>query len=269
MSGDRPPVEALVVLAVRRLVRAADTEAIAAVLAELVDGLGGEVVDEQPEGGAAIALDVGGEITRWAVLSADPADAHRLEGLLPALLDDARHLATVRRRLAVLESGPLDPDTGILKEESTTRIASRLWSGDAAICIALDGAVDEALFVRFATTVRDEVRLEDHVGRLGATLAVLIRHTPAAGAEALLTRLRRRWKNVEGAVTFSAGIAEVGSGGGSGALDAARAALAEVQASGAELWGVAKSTGEGWKPEASTAPTSKGDQWSSGAPPTR
>lgn len=252
----------------RRLVRAQDAEAIAAVLHELVEGMGGQVVDEPPDDDA-IALDVGGEVARWAIPPVDAADARRLEGLLPALLDDARHLATVRRRLAVFENGPLDPDTGVLKEGATSRIASRLWAGDAAICIGLDEPVDEALFVRFATTVRDEVRLEDHVGRLGTTLAILIRHTPVAGAEALLTRLRRRWKHVEGAVTFSAGIADVGAGGGAAALDGARAALAEVQAGGADLWGVAKDTGEGWKPEASTAPTSKGDQWSSGAPPTR
>lgn len=231
-----------------------------------MESLGGSVVDEQPADGSGVALDVSEGPVVWALPPAEQGLAgQRFESVVSALAADAQRLVTWRRRLAVLEGGPIDPDTGVLREQATARIAARLWPGDAIICLGLDVPdPDRELVRRFAGLIRSEMRLTDHVGLAGeGALSVLARNTPVAGAEAALTRLRRRWRAGEPPATFSAGIAMVGPSG-TAALQAARATLDEVRSDRSDAWDVAEETGEGWQPEISNAPTSQDRKWSSG-----
>lgn len=231
-----------------------------------MESLGGRVVEQQPTDGSGVPLDVSEGPVLWALSPQDDGPAgDRFDSVVSALTEDAKRLVTWRRRLAVLEEGPIDPDTGVLRESATARIAARLWAGDAIICLGLDTPEpDRELVRRFAALIRSEVRLTDHVGLAGGgAVSVLARNTPVAGAEAALTRLRRRWRAGDPPTTFSAGIAMVGPSG-TAALQAARATLDEVRRDRSDAWDVAADTGEGWKPEISDAPTSQERKWSSG-----
>lgn len=224
--------------------------------------LGGAVVDAEPADGSGIRLDVSAGPVAWAVASDDGPAGDQFGSVVTALTEDARRLVTWRRRLGVLEGGPIDPDTGCLRESAVARVAARLWPGDAVMHLGLDGPSDRETFRRFAGLVLSEMRLTDHVGIAGTGIAVIARNTSVAGAEAALTRLRRRWAAHDPPTTFSAGIALVGSSG-TEALQAARTTLEQIQRDRGDAWDVAPETDDAWQPSVSDAPTSQGRRWDS------
>lgn len=261
----------------RALLRAEETEDVAAALERLVRELGGDVTGDPAAAGALdVDIAVGTAEPRYPVL-AEGSEARRVvEEALAELLADVDRALDVTSRIAVIERGAIEPDTGAFTVHATERVVDRMWAGDTLVCVRLDGLdgvqerVARTLTRTYLRVVRDEVRLEDHIGRTDELTGVLLlRNTPRAGAEAVLTRLRRRWRAARPReITFSAGICEVSSAGGGPALEAAGTALDRAAASGGDAWGAVRPREDAkWDPSMRRVSSSQSDRLGGTTPP--
>jgi diguanylate cyclase (GGDEF)-like protein len=245
--GDGVREDAIVIAAVRTLVRVETRAAAAAVLRDVLRELGGRVVDASEADASALADDVSlGVGDPAVVVPADGTDAtrDRLERELPQLLDDARAAAArsdrYQRQAARARTDAL---TGLAERgEIDARLAEA--SADDVVCLMdLDGfkmindtqghrAGDQALR-QFGRLLRSSVRDVDFVGRYGGDeFLVVFSVTPLAVAEQRMEDLVRAWAEGGARVGVSVGVAQVGVRGPEAGLAAADRALYRAKRAG-------------------------------------
>jgi diguanylate cyclase (GGDEF)-like protein len=137
--------------------------------------------------------------------------------------ETGRALARVRATRVLVEAADTDLLTGLLNRRGVSARLRSLQPGDAVVLIDLDhfkqvndtwghAAGDETL-VSFARTLQQLARSEDVAARFGGEeFLLLLRGAGAAGAGALLDRLRELWLATRPHTTFSAGATVVGAG---------------------------------------------------------
>lgn len=215
--------------ATRALLRIERPEEATDILADAVQKLGGRVASAQIAGDEAVPVDLafGSREPLHAIAPAGSPERERIERVLPSLLDDARRAAETAHRLQVLTGGDRhDVETGLLSDRAVEDILPRLEPGDSVIRIELDHPAHDGISEEFAVLLRDSVQEADHVGRWRTGFVVLLQRTDPGGAAALVARVRNAWQRERsGVVSFSAGIAGVGSDAGPAAISSAEDAL--------------------------------------------
>ena len=247
-----------VVRAQSRLLRAGGAEEVAAALRDAVTELGGAVVPAA-EAGEALPFDLSCG-TGEAALPTAPAGsrAHaRLQHVLPALVEEARlAIARATHDTRQAELVLVDALTGLMSRRAAERLLRRVDGAAAVAVLDLDhfkqvndvhghAAGDEVL-AALGRLLRERGRAQDRYGRLGGEeLLGVFPDTSPDEVVAALTRLRDEWRDVAPyAVTFSAGVASVGSRGGEQALAAADEALYAAKRAGRDAVRVAPAPDE-------------------------
>jgi len=253
---ERADREALLVVvrAQSRLLRAASAAEVSAALREAATELGGTVVPASGAGPDALPFDLSCG-TAEAALPAAPRDsrAHaRLRHVLPALLEEARlAIARATHDTRQAELVLVDPLTGLMSRRAAERVLRRVDGSAAVAVLDLDhfkrvndqhghAAGDEVL-AALGRLLRDRGRAQDRYGRLGGEeLVGVFPDTAAEEVVEALARLRDEWRAVAPyPVTFSAGVASVGTRGGEQALAAADEALYAAKRAGRDAVRVA------------------------------
>lgn len=217
------------------------------VLITLVDSLGGRTVPSRLEHewsfGPPIVL---GDGEAMRVVAAPGTTArHRIESVLPAVIEDAR--ATVARIARFQGSGQqalADPLTGLRSPFEFARRLARAHDGDSVVVIDVDRLqqvndeggrdVGDSVLRSLSRRLREQARSVDVCARTDDDeFAVLMPRTSVAGATAALARLRGVWRECRPIpIGFSSGIAGVAALGGDDALGRAREALRVAKTSG-------------------------------------
>lgn len=215
--------------ATRALLRIERPEEATDILVDAVHQLGGRVAGSQLTGDDAVPIDLafGDREPIHAMADIGTPERERLERVLPSLIDDARRAAETAHRLLLFAGGDRhDIETGLLSERAIEDILSRLEQGDSVLRIDLDEPMSDEVAEEFAVLLRDSVQEVDHVGRWRTGFVLLLQRTDPGGAAALVARLRSSWRRERSTeVSFSAGIAAVGSEAGPAALASAEDAL--------------------------------------------
>lgn len=272
--------------ATRALIRIETPDEATDVLVELVRRLGGGITTTDIARPDVIRVDLslGQGSVRFPTALVGSAERELLERVLPSIVDDARHAASVASQLNRYRGNrSIDPLTGTLSEVAVQRLVARLAKGDVIVRLTLDGIehvegehlrdARDRLVADFARTIQQELRLEDHLGRVeGNHMIGILRQTDASGAGAALVRIRKTWTKLrEVPLTFSAGVTAVGSGGGQAAYTASRTALHAVRRAGGDGWASADPPSSTvWElPPMAMMRTSTADRWmSDGSGPT-
>jgi diguanylate cyclase (GGDEF)-like protein len=182
---------------------------------ELIETLGSE--PEQSPGTCLLAVGATPRGRAWLRLhgASDDTAFEPIVHLLSQLCDRERYVAELR------SVSMTDPLTGV----PNRRVLDEVLTGPhpvacgALVMLDLDHfkpyndkhghlAGDEVL-VQFAALLNTELRLPDVAVRFGGEEFCLLVHGSPTDAERLVSRLRQRWSDAGGPVTFSAGIAAV------------------------------------------------------------
>ncbi|MFP5254256.1 MAG: diguanylate cyclase [Acidimicrobiia bacterium] len=242
---ERAPVLQVALTAARRLLRAASEEEAAEIVAQTVHELGGELEPPASHSPRQLPLDVTFGTSEPRVPAGDPEALEVLRSLLPAVVEDAHvALGRIRRESHLAATAGTDALTGLADRRVGMRVLGRVDAGDAVAMVDLDrfkgvndrlghDAGDEVLR-SFGAALRRVLRAADTAARFGGEeFVVLLPRTSPDGAVALLERLREDWETTRPLpITFSAGVAAVGRGGGQGALAAADRALYAAKRAG-------------------------------------
>lgn len=239
------PVDEVLVVALRALLRATDRREVAAAVAGAVRRLGGDLEPPTASGRDQLPVDLSFGGPEPVVAAGDPLVLASLREVLPGLVADATiALERTRRAANLLEGASVDPLTGVSNRRVGMRVVGRLRSGDSVVMVDLDHfkrlndthghAAGDAVLRSFGRTLLQGTRATDTVARLGGEeFALLLPHTTPGEAKSLLTRLRTSWQELRPhPVSFSAGVAWVGPAGGPEALRQADQALYTAKAQG-------------------------------------
>ena len=236
------PAEAVVLRAVRALLRVDTRAAAAAVLQAAVRELGGQVAP--PGSAGALDLDVSlGQGRPAVVVPGDRLASGRLGALLPGLVEDAEAAAArCDRYQRQARRARTDALTGLAGRGEIDDRLSAAALGDVVCLLDLDefkglndtrghAAGDEALR-RFATLLASSVREVDAVGRYGGDeFLVVFSGIPVPVALERMRELVRRWHE-ELSAGVSVGLAPVDLRGARAAAAAADRALYRAKAAG-------------------------------------
>ena len=249
-----PFLDAVLLAAMRALLRAKDSHDVVDVVATLVRDMGGAVVPARLEPRDALPVDVSlGESEPLVPVAAAVSVARvRLERVLPTFVDDAR--TTVERLRALrrqAEQASTDPLTGLVNRRGLGPSLAEATASDVVCVVDIDhfkqvndqhghAAGDDVLRILGRVLAR-HVRADDVCARYGGEEMVLVLDSvPVDAAVRRLAHLRREWAAVRPLpVTFSAGLAPVVRDGRS-ALHAADAALYRAKAAGRDRIEVAR-----------------------------
>lgn len=236
-QNDRGALQVSLVAA-RGLLRAGSADEAAAIVAEAVRALGGELEAPSARSPRQLPLDVTFGTGDPLVPAADSEALDRLRVVLPAVIEDAHvALGRIRRESHLAASAGTDVLTGLPDRRIGMRVLGRLEEGDVLAMIDLDRFKDvndelgheagDEVLRSFAAALRRVVRAADTAARLGGEeFLLLLPRTSLEGAGAVLERLRQTWsEDRPQPITFSAGLAVVGPDGGQRALTAADRAL--------------------------------------------
>lgn len=243
------PIPAAIYQATRSLLRVSSTEEAVAVIVLAVRQLGGDTSPARSGHPDALPLDISlGEGEPLIVTARCDSDARRqLEEFVPQLRDDAR-LALNRSADRLAREAGVDSLTGLPNRRTLVRIVTRLKNGDCLVMLDLDhfdeindthgrDAGDD-LLRGFSRALRHTVRATDHFGRMGPEeFLVILRDADVSAAGRLMTRLRRHWLTVRPlSVSFSAGIAQMGTRNWRQTMRAVDLALLRAKEAGRDRW---------------------------------
>lgn len=233
--------------AARALLRVTTVEEVVDTCRDFASALGGSALPARLAPAAALPIDIAfgtGEPLLW-IPPQDPAARLRFETVAAELAEDARAAVTLIRHTERLTThATQDRLTGLLNRRSVDRLLPRLTSADVVVMIDLDHfkavndtlghAAGDIVLAAFARVLLDRVRITEWCGRVGGEeFVVVMRDTDVAAALLLVDRIRASWRDVRPhPITFSAGVANVGAGGGVAALALADAALYDAKAAG-------------------------------------
>lgn len=243
----------VVVSTLRLFLRASSPEDVVVAMFDAVRDLGGTVAPAAAPPTGSLPIDISFGIGEPMLPVATGATAAQLQRILPTLVEDARVAVSRTNLEAHLQaSATIDPLTGLTNRRVAMRVLSRLAPGDTVVFVDLDrfklvndtlghGAGD-AVLRAFAGSLQTVARAGDTVGRLGGEeFLLLLPRTGVDGALSVVERLRELWSTSRRhSVTFSAGIAAVAAGGGSGALRDADRALYSAKRAGRDRVEVAR-----------------------------
>ncbi len=242
-----PDPDTLAVLeATRRLLWATTIDTILAACRELVQDLGGSLVDARAASSDTLPVDLALGAGPSLLPTARRGTAARaaLERELPQFVLDAyRAIERLERSERFADEASQDPLTGLSNRRAVARLLPRVRNG-SVVLVDLDhfklvndsqghDAGDHVLR-EFASALTRTARASDHVARMGGEefLVVLDTRDPAPFVE----RLRQSWRAARSIpVTFSAGTAQV-RGRAEDALVAADRALYRAKESGRDRW---------------------------------
>ncbi|MFP3905695.1 MAG: GGDEF domain-containing protein [Acidimicrobiales bacterium] len=190
------------------------------VAADLVYGLGGEVVPASAEHPDSIPADISfgdGEPLLPAAPASSTARTALDRYLARFLLDAHRAIELASRTQRLTEAATTDLLTGLPNRRILTRALGRLEGDDTVIMIDLDEfkevndtlghEVGDDVLRAFGAVLMSTVRARDLVGRFGGEEFMVV-VAPPVGADAFLHRLRAEWTASRPlSITFSAGIA--------------------------------------------------------------
>ncbi len=245
-SSSGGPPSTRVLEATRRLLWAADVEAVLATVRDLVRDLGGSLVPAGAVHADALAVDLalGTGTPVLATAPAGSAARQALQTQLPMFVQDAyRALELLDRSQRFADEATRDPLTGLWNRRMVTRLLPRIRQG-SIIAIDLDhfknvndslghDAGDRVLR-DFAQALLGTARTADYVARTGGEEFLVVLHSPHPGP--FLERLRRTWHSTRHEpLTFSAGTASVG-GRAEEAVTAADRALYRAKRTGRDCW---------------------------------
>lgn len=225
---------------------AADARQLAA---DLVVGLGGELVDSTRQGAHVIPADLSfgeGEPLLAAAPPGSTARALLERHLMPYLLDAQLVLHQSVRSERLAESASTDSLTGIPNRRMIDRALGRLTGGDTVIIVDLDHfksvnddfghAAGDDVLRAFGLVLRETARGRDVVGRFGGEEFVAVLTAPGLGPDAFLHRLQTGWVDRRPRpVTFSAGIAR-SAGDPDETIRLADEALYRAKSDGRDRW---------------------------------
>lgn len=246
--ADEETAQRLVQDVVRRLLRITSPDEAVSELVGLVHALGGWTVPARLQDDRVLPVDLSmGVLPEPLLAAADPGSAARrhLQAHLPGLIEDVR--AVVARLDYANQSArdaTVDPLTGLLNRRGAGRLLPQGSAGDVVVMVDLDHFkelndtqghdVGDQVLRRFGQCLRATLREADIACRFGGEEFLLVLpSTEAAHASSILQRLRERWlADSPLHVTFSAGVAPVGTDGFAGAIQAADAALYRAKQNG-------------------------------------
>lgn len=251
-EGARVPTEAqaehVVNEALRTLLRAATPEEAVSTLITVIEELGGTLVSARLQDEEVFPVDVTFGIRTEPLLpAAAPYSTARmhLERHLPRLLEDVEVVVSRLQHAGRAErEASLDPLTGLLNRRAVGRVLSRTRAGDAVVVLDLDQFkqlndsaghdAGDTVLRALAEVMRRVVREVDRCGRMGGEEFILILPaTSIEGAVITMRRLQTAWtRSRPFPVTFSAGLAAVGSEGASVAVSAADEAMYRAKHAG-------------------------------------
>lgn len=220
-------VQQVVTAAVRTLFACREPRELHEALLEVVERLGGHILQAGEETAEAIDIDLSLGMGIPLLAAPDPQRpelAQHLRAHLPQLLDDARRarrcLEQAKQLTAATERDSL---TGLPNRRAYERFAGQVSPGDALVLVDLDGftqlnhthghlAGDQVLRI-FGAVLQAQVRTSEQALRLGSDEFLIMLNQPETGAATyLLERLRTAWEQRRPLpVTFSTGIAPVTS----------------------------------------------------------
>jgi diguanylate cyclase (GGDEF)-like protein len=252
--GTHRASDALVLSAVRRLMRVTTDEEIVGVLIDAVRDLGGTVISAHHQRASTIAIDL--SLGIGEPMLADVADPNLLSGIrraLEPLMDDAR-LALNRLKAApyIDVEDATDPLTGLGNWTATMVALMRMLPGDGIALFHIENlkhvndtygvTVGDQVLLSFARTLRRAARGADSVGRVGGTEFVwLLGGSGLIGAESALARLRTTWQQDRPhPVTYAAGLALVGASGPNEAYMQADVVVQNAKRMGLDQTGVSR-----------------------------
>ena len=238
-------MQALLLDAVRALLRARTEEEVVGVIIEVVRDVGGTIVAPTGKTAGELPIDVTFGIGEPLVPAGDDATLAALAECLPLLIEDAYvALQRTRREAHLALSASSDPLTGLANRRVTMRVLGRLQAHDTVVVIDLDlfKSINDTLghdagdvvLRSFARSLRTVMRAADTAGRLGGEeFALLLPRTDSAGAVRVVGRLRDTWwRSRPQPVTFSAGVAQVLDSSPREALTRADLAMYAAKANG-------------------------------------
>jgi diguanylate cyclase (GGDEF)-like protein len=238
----------VVLASTRALLWVRDATDARRVAAELVAGLGGELVPARSGDEASLAVDLSFGSGEPMLPAAPLGSVARLllQRYVPGFVADAgRTLEFGGRTDRLVEDASIDVLTGLPNRRMVGRALGRLDDGDIVIMLDLDhfklvndehghAAGDEVLRV-FGRVLRACTRGRDVVGRYGGEEFVVVLARPGT-AEPFLQRLRIEWAaHRPRPVTFSAGVAR-STGDTDDSLARADRALYFAKAAGRDRW---------------------------------
>ncbi len=246
-SAEPPAVrtDALLVGALRGLLRATTEEQVVGLIAEALGELGATL--SPPTGHPdELPLDVSFGRGPPMVPTGPRHILDEIEPVLPGLVEDARvAMDRVRRQLTLIDLASTDVLTGLPNRRIAMRILDRMRPGGSLAMIDLDhfkqvndsfghDAGDQILRA-FGQALRTAVRAFDTPARFGGEeFLLLLPEVDSSGAVTVLSRLKEAWGEVRPRpVTFSAGVANiVAADTPRSALHVADAALYRAKAAG-------------------------------------
>jgi diguanylate cyclase (GGDEF)-like protein len=254
LVDDDERVAALLLGAVRTLLRVRTVEEVVGVLIGVVGAFGGRTVPAHADDPDAIPVDLSfgeGDPLLASAPMGSRARAH-LESVLPRLVEDARVMVRRVRTADQLSSESIiEPLTGLLNRRGVDRAASRLRAGDTVVAIDLDRFkstndtfghdAGDAVLRAFSRSLRGQLRVFDVAGRPGGDeFIVIMPRTSPSDAAAAMGRVRDVWTaDRKYDVGFSAGIALVQSDGSTTALRDADHALYDAKRAGRDRTSIA------------------------------
>ncbi|WP_104106705.1 GGDEF domain-containing protein [Nocardioides sp. 616] len=240
------PSDSLLLEATRRLLWAADVEAVLATGRDLVRSLGGSLLPAGATPGEAIPVDLALGTGPPVLPTAAPGSAARetLERQLPLFVRDAhRALELLDRSRRFADEATRDPLTGLWNRRMVTRLLPRIHEGSVVV-VDLDhfkrvndswghDAGDRVL-QDFAHALSVTARTADYVARTGGEEFLVVLRGPEP--DPFLERLRQTWQATRrDPVTFSAGTAAVHARA-EDAVIAADRALYRAKRAGRDRW---------------------------------
>ncbi|WP_101524724.1 GGDEF domain-containing protein [Nocardioides houyundeii] len=236
----------LLLEATRRLLWAADVEAVLATARDLVRDLGGSLLPAGATPVDAIPVDLALGTGTPVLPTAAPGSSAReaLERQLPLFVRDAhRALELLDRSQRFADEATRDPLTGLWNRRMVTRLLPRVHEGSVVVVdldhfkLVNDSSGHHAgdrVLRDFARALSETARTADYVARTGGEEFLVVLRGPEP--DPFLERLRKTWEATrQDLVTFSAGTALV-LDRAEDAVIAADRALYRAKGAGRDRW---------------------------------